>query len=132
MLLRKLFLLDDWTDERKSIAREYTSRRAGVGDLTLPPVPEGSEPVWHLYVVRTSSPEALATFLAGRGIGTGRHYPEPPHLSAAYASLGYREGQFPVAETIARECLSLPIFPGMSPQLVEAVVDGVGEFFANG
>jgi dTDP-4-amino-4,6-dideoxygalactose transaminase len=85
--------------------------------------------VWHLYVVRTADPEALATFLRERGIGTGRHYPEPVHLTAAYARLGYRAGEFPVAEALARECLSLPIFPGISEPQLEAVADGVRVFF---
>ncbi len=81
--------------------------------------------MWHLYVVRTADPEALATFLRERGIGTGRHYPEPVHLTEAYARLGYRPGEFPVAEALARECLSLPIFPGITEPQLEAVAGGV-------
>jgi len=131
VLLRKLARLNDWNNERRRIASEYKERLAGLGDLSLPPVPEGSDPVWHLYVVRTGSTTKLAEFLAGRGIGTGRHYPQPPHLSEAYRHLGYREGEFPVAEAIARESLSLPIFPGMTPQQVDAVVEAVGDFFEN-
>jgi dTDP-4-amino-4,6-dideoxygalactose transaminase len=129
VLLKKLPFLDEWTDQRRAVAREYSERLAGVGDLLLPNVPEGSEPVWHLYVVQTADPEALAAFLRERGIGTGRHYPEPPHLSQAFASLGYREGQFPVSERLAARCLSLPIFPGMTPEQIDAVVTGVGAFF---
>ena len=132
VLTQKLALLDGWNDQRRSVAAEYQARLEGSGDLTLPSVPEGSEPVWHLYVVRTQSPAALAEFLAARGIGTGRHYPEPPHLSEAYRHLGYREGQFPVTETIAREALSLPMFPGMTPQQVDAVVEAIGDYFDRG
>lgn len=132
VLLKKIALLDDWNTARRSIATEYQSRLAGVGNLSLPRVPEGSDPVWHLYVVRTPSPERLGAFLAGRGIASGRHYPELPHLSEAYRSLGYREGEFPVAETLAREALSLPIYPGMTRQQVGVVVEAVVEFFANG
>ena len=111
VLLRKLDRLDEWNNERRAIASEYQNRLRDVGDLSLPPVPAGSEPVWHLYVVRTGSPTSLAEFLARRGIGTGRHYPEPPHLSEAYSGLGYREGQFPITERIAREALSRPYLP---------------------
>jgi dTDP-4-amino-4,6-dideoxygalactose transaminase len=132
VLTQKLALLDGWNDQRRSVAAEYQARLEGIGDLTPPSVPEGSEPVWHLYVVRTQSPSALAEFLAARGIGTGRHYPEPPHLSEAYRHLGYREGQFPVTETIAREALSLPMFPGMTPRQVDAVVEAVGDYFDRG
>ncbi len=96
VLLHKLDRLDEWNDERRRIAAAYTDALAGLGDVVLPSTPEGSEPVWHLYVIRTADPDALAGFLAERGIGTGRHYPEPPHLSAAYTWLGYKRGDFPV------------------------------------
>lgn len=131
VLLAKLGRLDDWNNERRRIVSEYQERLAGLGDLVLPAVPDGSNPVWHLYVVRTGSARELAEFLAARGIGTGKHYPQPPHLSEAYRHLGYREGQFPVAEAIARECLSLPVFPGMTPQQLDAVIEAVGDFFEN-
>jgi dTDP-3-amino-3,4,6-trideoxy-alpha-D-glucose transaminase len=129
-LLRKLPHLDGWTTERRAIAARYTAEFAGVGDLRLPVVPPGSEPVWHLYVVRTADPAALADFLAERGIGSGRHYPEPPHLSEAYAGLGYRPGAFPVAEALSREALSLPLFPGMTEAQLDAVVHAVKTFFS--
>ena len=132
VLLEKLERLDEWNDLRRAVAAEYQSRLAGVGDLSLPPVPEDSEPVWHLYVVRTGSPVMLAEFLSSRGIGTGRHYPEPPHLSQAYRDLGYREGQFPNTERVAREGVSLPMFPGMDEKQVDAVVEAVTAYFENG
>jgi dTDP-3-amino-3,4,6-trideoxy-alpha-D-glucose transaminase len=132
VLLKKLERLDEWNDLRRAVAAEYQSRLAGVGDLSLPPVPEDSEPVWHLYVVRTGSPVMLGEFLSSRGIGTGRHYPEPPHLSRAYSELGYREGQFPNTERVAREGISLPMFPGMVEQQVDAVVEAVAAYFENG
>jgi dTDP-4-amino-4,6-dideoxygalactose transaminase len=129
VLLRKLPLLDDWNDQRRAVAGEYSERLQGVGDLLLPNVPEGSEPVWHLYVVQTEAPQQLADFLAERGVGTGRHYPEPPHLSQAFAGLGYRAGQFPVSERLAERCLSLPLFPGMTPEQIDATVAAIGAFF---
>lgn len=129
VLSRKLPLLDGWNTERKAAAALYSQRLAGVGDLKLPPVAEASEPVWHLYVVRTSEPDRLAHFLRERGIGTGRHYPEPVHLTEAYATLGYGRGDFPVAEALAREALSLPLFPGITDAQVEAVVANVRAFF---
>jgi dTDP-4-amino-4,6-dideoxygalactose transaminase len=88
--------------------------------------------VWHVYVVRTADPEGLAAFLRERGIGTGRHYPSPPHLSPAYASLGYRRGNFPVAEALAAECLSLPLFPGIREEQLAAVVSAVARYFDGG
>jgi dTDP-4-amino-4,6-dideoxygalactose transaminase len=129
VLLRKLPHLDGWNDQRRAVAGAYTRELEGVGDLVLPLTAQGSEPVWHLYVIRTESPIALAQHLGSRGIGTGRHYPEPIHLSEAYRSLGYARGDFPVTERIAATVLSLPIFPGMTGEEVESVVDAVKEYF---
>ena len=132
VLAQKLPRLDGWNEDRARVAAAYATSLDGVGDLVLPPVPSGSVPVWHLYVVRTGRRDELAQFLAEHGIATGKHYPEPPHLSAAYASLGYVEGAFPVAERLARELLSLPIYPGMPEQQVVAVTDAVCAFFMHG
>lgn len=132
VLLLKLPHLSGWNEERRRAAARYMDGLSGVGDLVLPPVPSGSSPVWHLYVVRTAAPEHLAEFLAGRGIATGRHYPVPVHLTRAYKHLGYREGTFPVAEGLAHECLSLPIFPGITEAQVAAVIEGVRDSFARG
>ena len=131
-LLRKLRLLERWTAERRSLATRYVEELSGLGDLQLPLVPAGSEPVWHVFVVRTGEPERLAAHLAERGVETGRHYPFPVHLTEAYAHLGYREGAFPVAESLARECLSLPIFPGLEEQELDDVVAAMKEYFAGG
>ena len=132
VLLHKLPLLDGWNDERRRIAALYGEALADVGDVTPHPVADGSEPVWHLYEVRTAHRDALASFLGERGVATGLHYPQPVHLTQAYAWLGHREGAFPVAEALARELLSLPIFPGMTEAQAERVVDAVREYFRRG
>ena len=129
VLSHKLPHLDAWNDQRREAARYYDEMLRGVGDLVLPPVPDGSAPVWHLYVVRTPDPEGLATFLRDRGIGTGRHYTHPVHLTGAYEKLGHRRGAFPVAEALARECLSLPMYPGITEAQLAAVVDGMCAFY---
>jgi dTDP-4-amino-4,6-dideoxygalactose transaminase len=128
----KLRLLDGWNEERRAAARFLSDALAGVGDLTPPQVASGSTPVWHLYVVRTADPERLGEFLRGRGIATGRHYPDPVHLAPAYAHLGYTEGSFPVAEQVAREGLSLPMFPGITEDQLTAVAEGIEAFFSRG
>jgi len=132
VLLRKLPHLERWNEERRALADAYAAALEGVGDLRLPPVPPGSEPVWHLYVVRTVEPERLAAFLRERGIGTGRHYPEPAHLAPAYAWLGHGRGSFPVTEALAGELLSLPIFPGMSQGQLDTVAGAISEYFGHG
>lgn len=126
---QKLAHLDEWNTQRRAAASFYGDALAGVGDLTLPPVPAGSEPVWHLYVIRSESPTELAKFLGERSVATGRHYPEPPHLSEAYRYLGHREGSFPVAEVISREGLSLPMFPGITAKQLQRVVDAIADYF---
>lgn len=128
VLLLKLPLLDEWNEQRRRAAALYSEALVDVPGVVLPPVPEGSTPVWHLYVVRVAEPERLAEALARRGIATGRHYPVPVHLTRAYARLGYRAGAFPVAEALACECLSLPLYPGITEAQIGAVVDAVHDF----
>jgi dTDP-4-amino-4,6-dideoxygalactose transaminase len=128
-LLHKLPLLDAWNDQRRAAAASYSAALEGIGDIELPPVAPNSDPVWHLYVIRTAHPQALALHLREREIGTGFHYPEPAHLSRAYSFLGHRAGSFPVAEEAAGRVISLPIFPGISDSQIEAVVEGVRSYF---
>jgi dTDP-4-amino-4,6-dideoxygalactose transaminase len=128
VLLEKLPLLEEWNRERGAAARYYTDALSHVDILRLPTVARGSTSVWHLYVVRTEDPEGLARFLAGRGIQTGRHYPEPVHLSPAYRELGFADGDFPVAEALAREALSLPLYPGISEAQLESVCEAIVDY----
>jgi dTDP-4-amino-4,6-dideoxygalactose transaminase len=132
VLLHKLPLMDAWTGQRRSAAAWYLEQLRGVGDVILPPVPSGSEPVWHLFVIRTAHVQELAAYLEGRGIATGRHYPRPIHLTAAFRHLGYGSGAFPVSERLAREVLSLPIYPGISDAQLEIVTDAIKAYFAGG
>ena len=129
VLTHKLARLAEWNAERRAVADAYAELLTGVGDLVLPRVAPGSEHAWHLHVVRTGDPSALADHLRARSIATGRHYPTPPHLTQAYADLGYPAGAFPVAEELARTGLSLPIFPGMVAAQVEAVAAAIEEYF---
>jgi dTDP-4-amino-4,6-dideoxygalactose transaminase len=132
VLLRKLPLLDAWNRDREAAAGFYAEALAGVGDVRLPPAAEASRHVWHLYVVRTGRREALARFLLERGIATGRHYPEPPHLTRAFERLGYRRGAFPVAESLSAELVTLPLFPGITDEELQTVSDSVMDFFRRG
>jgi dTDP-4-amino-4,6-dideoxygalactose transaminase len=132
VLLEKLPHLDGWNGERRRLAEAYTGSLEDVHGLVLPTVVDGSEPVWHLYVIRTEAPERLARHLVERSVATGRHYPEPPHLTRAFTGLGHRAGSYPVAERLARECLSLPLFPGMTMEQQDRVVDAVRNWFARG
>jgi dTDP-4-amino-4,6-dideoxygalactose transaminase len=132
VLLEKLPLLEEWNQQRRAAARFYSTALSDIEGLRLPNEPSGSEGVWHLYVVRSPDPEQLAEFLAGRGIQTGRHYPEPVHLAPAYRALGFGRGDFPVAEALAREALSLPIYPGIAQAQLEWVCEAVRDYFSAG
>jgi dTDP-4-amino-4,6-dideoxygalactose transaminase len=110
----KLKYLQEWTNQRKEIAKWYNEFLQDRIDLVLPYVHENADHVYHLYVVRTPNRVKLQQELTGKGIQTMIHYPVPPHLQKAYKHLGYKEGDFPIAEEIANTCLSLPIWPGMT------------------
>jgi dTDP-4-amino-4,6-dideoxygalactose transaminase len=132
VLSGKLPLLEGWNEQRREAARAYDEALRGVGDLRLPDTVPGAVHVWHVYTVRTADPEGLADHLGEHGIASGRHYPEPPHLSGAFAGLGFGQGSFPVAEAVARETLSLPLFPGITEAQIGRVVSAVGSYFARG
>jgi dTDP-4-amino-4,6-dideoxygalactose transaminase len=132
VLLEKLPLLEKWNKQRQAAARFYAQALSGLDGLRLPSQPDGSHPVWHLFVIRIEGPEQLATFLRGRGIQTGRHYPQPVHLAPAFVSLGYAAGDFPIAEALARESLSLPMYPGISEAQLTKVCEAVHEYFGSG
>lgn len=128
-LIEKLPLLAEWNRQRQAAAGFYLQALSGIDGLQLPPRPEGSDPVWHLFVVRSQHPEQLAQFLRERGIQTGRHYPVPVHLAPAFHSLGYSPGDFPIAEALAQEGLSLPLYPGITQTRLERVCEAIHEHF---
>ena len=117
--------LEEINAARKTIAERY---RNGIHhpEILLPEAEPGH--VWHLFVVRTKNRDDLRNYLSENGIGTDIHYPIPPHLSGAYQSLGYREGSFPVAESFAREALSLPIFQGMIIEETDEVIKVINQW----
>jgi dTDP-4-amino-4,6-dideoxygalactose transaminase len=125
----KLPHLNKWIAERQTIAQWYNEELKGVGDLFLPIVEPGATHVYHLYVIRTQYREALQAYLTSRGIGTLIHYPLPPHLQKAYSYLGYKKGDFPIAEALANTCLSLPVWSGISNEELMFIVNSIKEFY---
>jgi dTDP-4-amino-4,6-dideoxygalactose transaminase len=117
-LLRvKLRHLAKWNEERREVARRYDELLAAAGDaVVIPHVPAWSRPVYHLYVLQVEDRERLQDDLGAAGIATGIHYPIPLHLLKAYESLRFRAGDFPIAERVASRILSLPMFPGLTPE----------------
>lgn len=128
----KLKYLHQWTQQRKQIANWYIKALDNIPDLILPITHPDATHVYHLFVVRTQHRNALQNHLTENGIATMIHYPIPPHLQNAYASLGFTKGDFPIAEELANTCLSLPIWPGMTEENISIVVNCISDFFKNG
>jgi dTDP-4-amino-4,6-dideoxygalactose transaminase len=114
VLSAKLKRLASWNEARRAAARRYEDMLGGIAGLRLPLVMEGNVPVWHLYVVRVEDRDRVIASLAQNGIQTGIHYPAPIHLVGAYRHLGHVRGDFPVAESMADEMLSLPMHPHLT------------------
>ncbi len=127
----KLKYLQQWTDRRRQIADLYRKLFHGVGDLQMPQESPNGYHVYHLFVVRTKKRNELQKFLNEHGVSTGLHYPKPLHLQPAYADLGYSKGSFPVSESAAEECLSLPIYSELTDEQVHTVAEKVALFFKN-
>lgn len=120
----KLHYLNQWIEARRRLAALYTKGLAAT-DLVLQSAPPAYHHVYHLFVVRSQCRDALQAHLKGRGIGTAIHYPEPVHLQPFFASGGYSRGQFPIAEQICREILSLPMYPELTEQQAEFVASEI-------
>ncbi|HVE71213.1 MAG TPA: DegT/DnrJ/EryC1/StrS family aminotransferase [Thermoanaerobaculia bacterium] len=120
----KLRALDDWNARRAAVAKRYLAEMRNPA-ITIPHVPEWADPVWHLFVVRSKERDALQASLAKAGIGTLIHYPIPPFEQPAYAEFQHRAGEWPMAAAIAREVLSLPMFPHMTDEQVQQVIEAV-------
>ena len=128
-LQAKLRHLKKWNGQRQEIAQRYNKLFAGAeGGVTLPYEPDWSRSVYHLYVLRVTDRAQLQKSLDEAGISTGIHYPIALHLTKAYEGLGFRVGDFPVAEKAAAQVLSLPMFPELTVRQQEHVVAEVLKF----
>lgn len=147
----KLRYLDEWNEKRRQNALLYNqllndASLAGLinpshlsnprtpspktGSTVISPfVPDWVKPVFHLYIIRAQRRDELQKYLADHGIGTGLHYPIPLHLQNAYAKNGFERGQFSVTEKVTTEILSLPMFPHLTPEQINYVVEKIKEFY---
>jgi dTDP-4-amino-4,6-dideoxygalactose transaminase len=127
VLWHKLQHLEAWTEERKARAERYLEALSGV-PLMLPER-QGEDHVYHLFVVRTPRRDALRSHLDANGVQSGLHYPVALHRQPCFAGLASAGGSFPAAEAFANECLSLPLFPGMTEEQQDVVIESVRSFF---
>jgi dTDP-4-amino-4,6-dideoxygalactose transaminase len=117
ILACKLAHLPAWNAKRREAAEGYRKLLSVAQPSVIAPCePQWMESVYHLYVVRVPDRDRVRRHLTSAGIGTGIHYPIPLHLQNAYSRLGYKPGDFPVAERLSSEILSLPMFPSLLPE----------------
>ena len=117
--------LDEWNARRDGVARAYCEGLSGIGRCVVPEVAEGATHAWHACVIRHPAGDRLSKAMEAKGVETAIHYPSPPHLSPAYASLGWRRGDFPVTERLADTVLSLPMGPHLDAESTQGVIDVV-------
>jgi len=125
VLLAKLTHLEQWNEARRQAAARYDMLLADVPEVIRPMVAAGNLHVYHLYVIRTPHRDRILAELHNAGIGAAIHYPLPIHLQGAFKYLGHREGDYPVAERAAKEVLSLPMFPHISPEQQQHIVSAL-------
>jgi dTDP-4-amino-4,6-dideoxygalactose transaminase len=132
----KLPHLDAWSGARQRNAQQYELMFGDAGlseEIGLPFVRPGARHIFHQFVIRISDGrrDALREHLRARGVGTDVYYPVPLHLQECFAYLGYKEGDFPVAERAAKETLALPVYPELTDEQQDYVVSSISEFFRN-
>lgn len=130
----KLKYFEQWTQRRREIAKLYNNLfkehlSADRFLIKLPQEPDDAYHVYHQYTIQTSQRNQLQNYLESRGVGSTVYYPLPMHLQKAFSFLGYRQGDFPVAEAACNEVLSLPMFPELTNEEVAYVVHTVVNFF---
>jgi dTDP-4-amino-4,6-dideoxygalactose transaminase len=128
VLYVKLKYLERWTELRRKVAEQYSMFLKGVRGISAPKEMPYTKHVYHLFVIRSMMRDKLKDFLGNKSIETGLHYPLPLHLQKAYQYLGYKVGDFPIAEKCCQEILSLPMFPEMTEDQLKFVTDTIQRF----
>jgi len=119
--------LDEWNDKRRELAKRYNEYLAPLG-IATPVEHDWAKHVYHLYIIRLSKRDELQVFLRQKGIASEVYYPIPPHLADPCRKFGYKEGDFPHAESSAKETLALPLYPELTLEQQDEVIAAVKEF----
>ncbi len=122
-----LKFLPEWTDKRRKIGQRYL---AGITNprITMQAHPKNTDPVFHLFVITTENPDDFIAYMGKKGMECNQHYPVPCHLQKAYENLGYQIGDCPHAEYLANHCVTLPLFPEMTEEVVEMVIEACNAY----
>ena len=123
----KLPILDKVNENRRATAKKYLEGIKNK-EVILPYVPEYANPVWHIFGIRCKRRKELEEFLNSKGIGTNKHYPIPMHLQECYKDLGFKKGDFPIAEEISDTEMSIPMYYGMTDEEVQYVINSINMF----
>lgn len=130
----KLKYIEKWTEARRNNAAKYREALENISDVIVPVEMNYAKHVYHLFVIRMAdgkieTRDRLADFLNDKGIATGLHYPIPLHLQECFRHLGYKKGDFPIAENLARTGLSLPMFAELTDDQISYVASSIAGFF---
>ena len=120
--------LDDWNGKRRQNAAIYDEMLAD-SPVSTPKIEPGNQSIYHQYTITAPDRDRLQKFLAEKQIGSAVFYPKPLHLQDCFKNLGYKEGDFPVAEKLCSEVLSLPIYPELTAEQLQHVAKTVLEFY---
>lgn len=129
VLRAKLPHLAAWTAARGRNAALYDALLAGIPEVTTPLVGDQNVHVYNQYTLRVVRRDELRAFLEGRGIGSGIYYPVPLHLQECFRALGYARGDLPVSERLSGEVISLPVYPELGEERIQAVATAIREFY---
>lgn len=132
LLLIKLEYLEEWTIKRRSNARFYHKNLDHLDSIVCPSEKEHEFSVYHTFIIQAERRDELKEYLAKRGIETAIHYPKPIHLHTVASDLGYKKGNFPVAERQSQRILSLPIYPELGEEGLRFVVNTIADFYQHG
>ncbi|MEW6404541.1 MAG: DegT/DnrJ/EryC1/StrS family aminotransferase [Chloroflexota bacterium] len=127
ILQAKLPHVDTWNEQRRVIACRYSEKLGAIG-VTVPVECEWGRHVYHLYIIRSNRRDELQAFLKQKGIASEVYYPLPPHLSVPCRKSGYIEGDYPNAEKASRETLALPLYPELTAEQQDEIIQAIGEF----
>jgi dTDP-4-amino-4,6-dideoxygalactose transaminase len=130
VLLAKLPHLADWSAARARNAAQYTESFSAHPDICPPRTDPANQHIYNQYTIRVPRRDALQAHLKAKGIGHSIYYPLPLHLQPCFAPLGYQKGSLPHSETASEQVISLPIYPELSLEQQQTVIDAVLEFYA--
>jgi len=125
----KMKYIEEWTEKRRLNAYRYNQGLDEIASIIRPSALDGVKHAYHLYVIRAKERDKLQAYLKESGIGAGVHYPFPLHLTGAYSYLGYKKGDFPVAEKLADEILSLPMYAELTEEQIDYVCEKINDFY---